>query len=125
MLPTHTRSRFNGFTLLELLVVVVVLGLLAAMVIPRFSDMTQDASKSSIRSTLLTVRRQIELYRAQHGTLPPDIAALVDTAPTYLHRDPNETVPAGFVFNFNADTGAYTAACTEAHPSCPEDIGEW
>lgn len=62
----------RAFTLVELLIVVVILGILAAIVIPQFSDASGDAKISSITSDLLVVRRQIGLYRLQHnGSYPP------------------------------------------------------
>ena len=67
----HSRNRPEaGFTLVEILVVVVLLGVLAALVIPQFSNATSDASASTLKSQLGTVRSQIELYRARYGVSP-------------------------------------------------------
>ena len=61
----------NGFTLVEILIVVVILGILAAIVIPQFSDASEQANLSSLTSNLQTVRSQIQLYKIQHnGALP-------------------------------------------------------
>jgi len=57
----------GGFTLVEILIVVVILGILAAIVIPQFSDASSDAKLSSLCSDLQTVRSQIELYKIQHN----------------------------------------------------------
>ena len=59
-----------AFTLLELLIVVIILGILAAVVIPRFSDASTDARLSSLQGDLGTIRRQVELYRQHHGIYP-------------------------------------------------------
>lgn len=61
----------NAFTLVELLIVVVILGILAAVVIPQFSDASTDAKFSSLGTNLATVRGQIELYKLQHSGLYP------------------------------------------------------
>lgn len=67
MVPTHAR-RQQGFTLIEILIVVVILGILAAIVIPQFTNASQDAQVSAIKSQLQTVRSQIELYRVKNGS---------------------------------------------------------
>jgi len=58
--------RTKGFTLVEILIVVVILGILAAIVIPQFTDASTQARESSLASDLQTLRSQIELYKVQH-----------------------------------------------------------
>ncbi len=67
-------SRKGGFTLVEILIVVIILGILAAIVIPQFTNASQDARKSSVSSLLQTIRSQIELYKIQHGDTLPNLA---------------------------------------------------
>jgi len=69
MIRTHRRS--SGFTLVEILIVVVIMAILAATIIPQFSDSTTDAKNSSVEFNLHTMRSQIQIYRAQHGGLSP------------------------------------------------------
>ena len=65
----------KGFTLVEILIVVVILGILAAIVIPQFTDASTEAKISSMRSDLQMMRSQIELYKVQHNDdLPSDSA---------------------------------------------------
>ena len=59
------RSK-SGFTLVEILIVVVILGILAAIVIPQFSEASTQARTSSVQSNLQMIRSQIELYKIQH-----------------------------------------------------------
>ena len=71
------RTRIAGrtrraFTLIEILIVVVILGILAAIVIPQFTDASEDAMDASVRSTLQTIRSQIELYNIQNPATPYD-----------------------------------------------------
>ena len=56
----------TGFTLVEILIVVIILGILAAIVIPQFTEASNDARVSAVVSDLQTVRSQIELYKIQH-----------------------------------------------------------
>jgi len=61
-----------GFTLVEILIVVVILGILAAIVIPQFTEASSDAKLSSLTTDLQTVRAQLELYKIQHNDNLPD-----------------------------------------------------
>jgi general secretion pathway protein G len=64
----------RGFTLVEILIVVVILGILAAIVIPQFTGASTEAKESSLVSDLQTIRSQIELYKIQHNdTVPGEI----------------------------------------------------
>ena len=72
----RTNSARKGFTLVEILIVVIILGILAAIVIPQFTNASEDARKSSLTSQLQTIRSQVELYKLQHrDELPPALAA--------------------------------------------------
>jgi general secretion pathway protein G len=64
----------KGFTLVEILIVVIILGILAAIVIPQFTNASEDARKSNMKSQLQTLRSQIELYKLQHRDVAPDLA---------------------------------------------------
>ncbi len=55
----------RAFTLIEILIVVVILGILAAIVIPQFADASQQAMESSVVTQLQTLRSQIELHDVQ------------------------------------------------------------
>ncbi len=56
----------RAFTLIEILIVVVILGVLAAIVIPQFTDASNDAMTANLHSQLQTVRSQIEVYNVQN-----------------------------------------------------------
>src|SRR5580765_2196759 len=67
------RKNNKGFTLVEILIVVIILGILAAIVIPQFTNASQDARKSSLTSQLQTLRSQVELFKLQHGDVAPKL----------------------------------------------------
>jgi general secretion pathway protein G len=60
----------QAFTLVEILIVVVILGILAAIVVPQFANASSSAQSSSIKSSLQVIRSQIELYDAHHSSYP-------------------------------------------------------
>jgi len=64
----------RGFTLVEILIVVVILGILAAIVIPQFTEASTEAKTSSLCTDLQTMRSQIELYKIQHNDALPALA---------------------------------------------------
>jgi general secretion pathway protein G len=82
--------RTQGFTLVEILIVVVILGILAAIVIPQFTNASESAKASSLVSQLQTIRSQLELYQVQHNGQYPNLAELwVNmTSKTDLPADP-------------------------------------
>ena len=65
----------RGFTLVELLIVVIILAILAAIVVPQFSSVTDEAKNASLDSTLVSIRGAIDLYYRQHGKYPAAVAA--------------------------------------------------
>ena len=67
---TPTRQLKRAFTLIEILIVVVILGILAAVVVPQFTNAANDANDAAVRSQQQTLRGQIELYRAQQVSDP-------------------------------------------------------
>jgi general secretion pathway protein G len=79
------RKTRSGFTLIEILIVVIILGILAAIVIPQFSSASNDARKSNVQSTVQTLRTQVTLYKLEHQDKLPDI--ITDWSPLILKTD--------------------------------------
>lgn len=65
----------RGFTLVELLIVVIILAILAAIVIPQFTSATADAQESALDANLAGLRSAIELYKVQHNNKYPGAVA--------------------------------------------------
>lgn len=64
----------KGFTLVELMIVVAILGILGAIVLPTFQDNITEAKVSAAKSNVQTIRAQIELYKFQHNGILPGTA---------------------------------------------------
>jgi general secretion pathway protein G len=67
-----------GFTLVEILIVVIILGILAAIVIPQFTEASGQARQSNLATNLQEVRGQLQLYKAQHMDVWPDAAVVTE-----------------------------------------------
>jgi general secretion pathway protein G len=69
----YRGNKKTGFTLVEILIVVIILGILAAIVIPQFTNASTEARWSATSSLLQTLRSQIELFKLQHSDTLPDL----------------------------------------------------
>jgi general secretion pathway protein G len=67
-----------GFTLIEMLVVVIILGILAMIIVPQISVSTDDARLNSLQTNLNSLRSAIEVYAAQHANRYPGTYSEVD-----------------------------------------------
>ena len=137
---SRTTRIGRAFTLVEVLIVVIVLGILAAIVVPQFSTASEDANLSALKTNLQTIRAQLELYKLQHnGTYPAlntfttqmtegtkvDGTAGTDLGP-YLLTIPNnpfsnvntitnEAAGSGKGWYYDATTGEFRANDSVAH----------
>jgi len=97
----------KGFTLVEILIVVVILGILAAIVIPQFTDASVEAKTARIRTDLQTMRSQIELYKIQNNdTAPATLQILADEG--YMNAVPIEAFGGSWIYDTNTVTSDTT-----------------
>lgn len=85
--PPHRRTRAGAFTIIELVIVIVILGLVATIAIPRLSMAAQTTRATAITQSLSAFSRALIQYRDTHGlwpadsptaSAPPEIADLID-----------------------------------------------
>lgn len=80
------RTPPAGFTLVEILLVVVILGILASLAQPRLLSAITAAREAVLKQNLFVLRDVIDQYYADHGAYPPSLAKLVESR--YLRRIP-------------------------------------
>ena len=69
----HSARRLaesNGFTLIEIMVVIIILGLLAALVIPNITGYTEKAKHEKVRADIASLEGALELFKADNGFYP-------------------------------------------------------
>jgi len=73
-LPTRKKRqpiRYQGFTLVELIIVIIILGILAALAIPQFSRSTTDAEQSVTECNWVALQKAIQRYYHEHNSTYP------------------------------------------------------
>ena len=102
-------KRRKGFTLIELMIVVVIIGILAAVAIPNFVEMTDEAKAARIQADLNTMGSAVEIYYVKNGSYPSSISDMVDKSGNtgYLRSVPEPPV-SGTSYNLNSSTGEIT-----------------
>ncbi len=88
-MPAPQRSTRSAFTLVEILIVVVILGILAAIVVPQFTGATDEARQSTFITSLKTYADACEYFTAREGHYPEDGSS--------------GQIPAGFEFYVDQD----------------------
>ena len=80
---TPRNARKRGFSLLELVIVVVIIGIIAAIAIPRMSRGTAGALDSALKQDLAVLRNAIELFSAEHDGSFPTLAKITNQLTLY------------------------------------------
>ncbi len=87
---THRSKRRDGFTLVEIILVIIIIGILAAVIIPKFAGQTDSAKIAKTKANLGSLRSAVRLFQSDNEGTPP--AALSDLVPNYMRAIPEEGV---------------------------------
>jgi len=102
----------KGFTLVELLIVVIILAILAAIIIPQFTAATDDATQSAYDTNIANIRSAIDLYRQQHGDYPGAVTSSGGTCPAGSTAVAGAVGEPAFIAQLKNYTNAAGQACT-------------
>jgi general secretion pathway protein G len=110
------RRRPRGFTLIELMIVVAIIGVLAAIAIPKFAELIRKSSEGSSKGSLGALRSTLAIYYGDmEGQYPSRIASLTVSG-KYLTALGSARTP-----NYHSDTSTET----DGLPTAPTDAGGW
>ena len=134
----------SGFTLIEIMVVIVILGLLAALVVPKLIGRTEEAKKTQARVQIRNVQQALELFKLDNGFFPgtdQGLEALVRMPDAgrvpknyrkggYLDRVPKDPWGNAYVYVCPGDHGDYDISSfgadgTQGGEGEDEDINSW
>lgn len=115
MFSTVKMKLKRGFTLVELLIVVIILAILAAIIIPQFTGATDDAAQAAYDTNIANIRAAIDLYRQQHSDYPGAVASSGATCVNGA-AVAGAVGEAAFIAQLRNYTNAAGLACTGTDP---------
>jgi prepilin-type N-terminal cleavage/methylation domain-containing protein len=100
----------RGFTLIELMIVVAIIGILAAIAIPKFSDLVTKSNEATTKGNLGAIRSALSIYYGDmEGWYPQDDLSVLAVGNKYMSTIPVAKLPAKTGFNIgHADTSLVT-----------------
>lgn len=116
---TKKLNNKKGFTLIELIVVIVIIGILAAIVVPRLSGFTDTAKKQAVVADAKTIASAAAALYAETGTTP-----VADDIKDYADYDGTVNwTGTGGVISFTYTLDGYSVTVTDGKVGTPTKVG--
>ena len=138
------KRKRKGFTLVEIMVVVVIIGLLSALVVPRFIGQSDEAKVTTTRAQISSIESALELFHLNNGFFPTTdqgLMALVEKPTTppeannypqggYMKKLPQDAWKRDFIYTSPSEKGEYEikslgADGREGGDGATADITNW
>ncbi len=123
------KNMAKGFTLVEILIVVVILGILAAIVVPQFTNAANESRVGNVATQVSTIESQLELFAARNNGAYPDLAADgwgdADTADTMVGDGYFKEVPTNPFTNSSEINAWPDGTDTDVSVIYADDVDGW
>ena len=116
-MDNQKRIKLSGFTLVEIMIVVAIIILLAAVAIPGLLRSRMNANEAAAISSVKTISWAATTYRAANSAYPSNISALSSTTPSYIDSVLGSGTKQGYNFVLEGDTQNFNLTVTPVTPN--------